>query len=245
MNNIPFVSIIIPAYNEESRLPKTLDQIADFIKTQTQSYEVIVVENGSTDQTYKTAEDFAADNPAFQVIHEEQSGKGRAVRTGMLAAKGQYRFMCDADLSMPIAELLKFLPPNFPDAAVVIGSREAEGAVRFDEPDYRHVGGRLVNWMIRLFAVPKIQDTQCGFKLFRADAAEDLFSSLTVLGWSFDIEVLFLARKRGYLMTELGIDWYYQDLSHVSPIKDTLRMVVDILKIRLYSLLGRYAKKKV
>lgn len=243
MNNTPFISIIIPAYNEESRLPDTLEKVAAFVEKQDYAFEVLVVENGSTDRTYQIAEDFAKQRPGFAVIHEEQNGKGRAVRRGMLEAAGQYRFMCDADLSMPIEELSKFLPPNFEDVPIVIGSREVVGAVRYDEPGFRHVGGRLVNWMIQLLAVPGIHDTQCGFKLFRADAAEDLFSVLTVLGWSFDIELLFVARKRGYTVAELGIPWYYAEFSHVSPVKDTLRMFADILKIRLYGLLGRYAKK--
>jgi hypothetical protein len=163
----------------------------------------------------------------------------------MLAAQGAYRFMCDADLSMPIAQLPRFFPPEGPEAEVVIGSREADGAVRYNEPSNRHWGGRLVNLVIRMLALPGLKDTQCGFKCFSAQTAEDLFSVQTVMGWSFDIEVLFVARKRGYEIVELGIPWYYSPQSHVSPVKDALKMMLDIFKVRINAWRGVYAKKEV
>jgi glycosyltransferase involved in cell wall biosynthesis len=239
-----YISIIIPAYNEEARLPKTLEQIAAFLQTQTYSYEVIVVENGSIDRTLEVAEEFAAEHDFIQVI-QSAKGKGEAVRAGMLTAKGSYRFMCDADLSMPIDELPRFFPPKGPAADVVIGSRGAEGAVRYNEPSNRHWGGRMVNLVIRLLALPGLWDTQCGFKNFSAQAAEDLFLAQTVMGWSFDIEILFIARMRGYTVAELGIPWYYSPESHVSPVKDAIKMLLDILKIRMNAWRGVYAKKKV
>jgi glycosyltransferase involved in cell wall biosynthesis len=238
------LSVIIPAYNEEQRLPQTLAQVAAFLQTQTYSYEVIVVENGSTDGTLALAEDFAAGHENVRVM-QSSKGKGMAVRSGMLAAKGDYRFMCDADLSMPIEELTRFIPPVGPEADVVVGSREAEGAVRYDEPSNRHWGGRLVNFVIRILALPGLRDTQCGFKMFSAYAAEDLFSIQTVMGWSFDIEVLFVARKRGYSIVELGIPWYYSAQSHVRPARDAIKMMLDIIKIRVNALQGKYAKKEV
>ena len=234
-----FLSVIVPAYNEEPRLPGTLDQIATYLQTQSYTFEVIVVENGSTDATYQIAESYAARYPQFSVIKEEGRGKGLAVRTGMLAARGEYRFMCDADLSMPIEEIDHFLPPQN-DAAVVIGSREADGAVRYNEPEHRHWGGRLVNFLIRLLALPGLRDTQCGFKSFSAQAAEDLFASQTLTGWSFDIEILFIARRRGYIIKEIGIPWYYYDNSHVSPVKDAFNMLIDIFKIWGNTLRGVY-----
>jgi len=240
MNTSPFLSIIIPAYNEENRLPETIARMAAFLRIQDYAYEVIVVENGSTDKTLEIAQACTAGYPAFRVIRLEEKGKGLAVRHGMLAARGQHRFMCDADLSMPIEELPRFLPPNFLDADIVIASREAPGAVRYNEPEHRHIGGRLVNLVIRLFAIPGIHDTQCGFKSFRDDVAEDLFSCQVVDGWSFDIELLYVARKRGYRIEELPIPWYYSDQSHVSPVKDALRMVWDIFKIRLNARRGIY-----
>ena len=166
MSDSPLLSIIIPAYNEEKRLPASLEKISAFLDKQSYTAEVVVVENGSTDRTYEVAADFAKEHEKFKVIQAQGRGKGLAVRTGMLAAQGQYRFMCDADLSMPIEELSKFLPPQIEAPQIVIGSREAPGAVRYDEPEFRHVGGRGINILIRLLALPKLHDTQCGFKLF-------------------------------------------------------------------------------
>ncbi len=237
------VSIIIPAYNEAIRLPETLNLVAEFLQTQDYITEVIVVENGSTDNTFEIAQKFSANHAGFRVIHEEKNGKGRAVQRGMLEAKGQYRFMCDADLSMPINELPRFLPPNHSDADIIIASREAPGAVRYNEPEFRHIGGRLINLVIRLLALPGFQDTQCGFKIFRDDIAEDLFSYQKNMGWSFDIELLYVARRRGYKIVEQPVPWYYSDQSHVSPIKDAIKMVLEIFEIRWNARRGKYAKK--
>lgn len=236
-----FLSIIIPAYNEEIRLPDTLEKTAAFLQTQTFSYEVLVIENGSTDRTLEIAREYSARFPFIKAIHEDGRGKGLAVRRGMQEACGEYRFMCDADLSMPIEEVVGFLPPQIEGADIIIGSREAQGAKRYDEPNSRHIGGRLVNLVIRMLALPGLQDTQCGFKMFHAPAAEALFSRQTIPGWSFDIELLFIARKLGYEIRELGIPWYYSEFSHVSPIKDALRMLLDILVMRVNALRGLYA----
>jgi glycosyltransferase involved in cell wall biosynthesis len=237
-----FLSVIVPAYNEEQRLCDTLPQIAEYLKKQSYTYEVIVVENGSTDGTLALAREIAGDYSFIRVMEADGRGKGLAVRTGMLAAEGQYRFMCDADLSMPIEEVSRFLPPQVEDVQLIIGSREAEGAVRYNEPDHRHWGGRLVNLVIRLLALPGLRDTQCGFKCFTSDVVDDLFTSQTLDGWSFDIEVIFVARRRGYSIKEIGIPWYYADMSHVSPIKDAIKMVLDILAIRWNALTGKYRR---
>lgn len=243
-SSMKHLSIIIPAYNEEHRLAKTLEQVCTYLSGQAYSYEVLVVENGSRDRTLEIAREFAAQHPFIRAIHEDARGKGLAVRRGMLEATGKFRFMCDADLSMPIEELSRFLPPESTGADIVIGSREAVGAQRFDEPASRHVGGRLINYSIQLLALPGLHDTQCGFKLFSAQAAEDLFSVQTLAGWAFDVEILFVARRRGYKIKEIGIPWHYFDHSHVSPVRDAIRMVLDILKIRWNSLRGMYAKKR-
>ncbi|MGD2026642.1 MAG: glycosyltransferase family 2 protein [Anaerolineales bacterium] len=234
------LSIIIPAYNEEQRLSSTLEQVAEFVQTQTYACEVLVVENGSTDRTLDIAREYAARFPFIRAIHEDGRGKGLAVRRGMLEASGGYRFMCDADLSMPVEEIARFIPPAANGADIVIGSREAEGAQRFDEPESRHIGGRLVNGFIRLLALPGLHDTQCGFKLFTARAAEDLFAAQTLMGWSFDIEILFIARRRGNTIKEIGIPWHYSEFSHVSPVKDALRMAWDILAMWVNYLRGVY-----
>src|SRR4051812_47658021 len=186
----PFLSIVIPAHNEERRLPQTLEQVVAFVKKQSFISEVIVVENGSRDQTLQVAQDFAARHPFIQAIHEGQPGKGRAIRKGMLAARGEYRFFADADFSMPVDEISRFLPPAI-DAPIVIASREGPGAVRYDEPTYRHFTGRVFNTIIRLLVLHDLNDTQCGFKMFRADAARELFPRQTLMGWSFDVELLY------------------------------------------------------
>lgn len=236
----PFLSIIVPAYNEESRLPNALLKISRFLETQPYSSEVLVVENGSHDGTLQIAQEFAREHPAFQAIHAPGRGKGLAVQLGMLRARGEYRFMCDADLSMPIEEVPRFLPPAKTGVDIVIASREAPGAVRYHEPAYRHFGGRVINWMIRLLALPGFQDTQCGFKCFRAAAAQDIFTRLTLLGWSFDVEALLIARRRAYKIVELPIPWYFNPDSKLNLLQDTLRMAVDLLRLRRNALSGCY-----
>jgi glycosyltransferase involved in cell wall biosynthesis len=235
----PFLSIIIPAYNEEHRLPSALEQVAEFIHQQSYVTEVLIVENGSDDQTLPIAQAFAREHFSFHVLRESR-GKGRAVRRGMLEASGAYRFMCDADLSMPIGEINGFLPPALQDFDLAIGSREAPGAVRYEEPLYRHLGGRLINLMIQSLAIPGVQDTQCGFKCFRASIAKDLFSHQTLTGWSFDIELLYVARRRGYHIVEVPIPWYFNPESKLNVVLDAVRMGLDILKIRRNAMQGVY-----
>ncbi|GAB4496293.1 MAG: glycosyltransferase family 2 protein [Anaerolineales bacterium] len=234
------LSIIIPAYNEAQRLPNTLGQALKFIEQQPYTSEIVVVENGSRDNTLQIAQNFAAQYPQVRVLHNAQPGKGRAVQTGMLAAHGEYRFMADADLSMPIEQVNRFLPPNS-SAPIVIGSREAPGAVRYNEPAYRHWGGRFINLVIRALALPGLRDTQCGFKCFRADVARDLFSVQTIMGWAFDVEILYIARLRGYEIHELAIPWYFNPESKLNVVRDALRMMRDIAEIRSKAQRGVYA----
>jgi glycosyltransferase involved in cell wall biosynthesis len=236
------LSLIIPAYNEEQRLPYTLEKTLTFIQQQPYAAEILIVENGSTDQTAEIAKAFAARHPQVTVLHESRPGKGNAVRRGMLAAQGTYRFMADADLSMPIEEVTRFLPPQLTDCDIAIASREAPGAVRYEEPAFRHWGGRAINTLIRLLALPGLHDTQCGFKCFRAPIAEDLFRHQTLPGWSFDIELLYIARLRGYRILEIPIPWHYRPESKVNPIRDAMRMALDILTIRKNAQTGKYAQ---
>ncbi|GJQ36548.1 MAG: glycosyltransferase family 2 protein [Anaerolineales bacterium] len=238
-----FLSIIIPAHNEENRLPRTLEEIFSFLKGQSYPSEVIVVENGSTDETLSIANDFAKEHPGLVVIHEDRNGKGNAVRRGMLEARGEYRFICDADLSMPIEDLPHFLPPDIIDFDIAIGSREAPGSIRYNEPPYRHIGGRAINLAIRSLILPGLNDTQCGFKCFRASATEDLFRLQTLTGWSFDIELLYLARRKKLRIREIPIRWYFDPDSKVSAVRDALRMIGDIFRIHLNALRGAYESK--
>ena len=236
----PFLSIIIPAYNEEHRLPHTLEDLSDFLAKQTYSYEVLVVENGSQDATLKIAEEFAALHHNFKAYHEDSRGKGLAVRRGMFEAKGVFRFMCDADFSMPITEINRFFPPKLIDTDIAIASREAVGSKRIGEPFYRHLGGRWINTAIRWFVIPGLHDTQCGFKCFRQEVALDLFKNITLTGWSFDIEMLYIARSRGYIITEIPIPWYFNPESKLNVFQDALLMFRDILTIRAKARRGVY-----
>ena len=236
----PLLSIIIPAYNEENRLPKTLEQVLTFIQQQTYQSEVLIIENGSSDRTFEIAQDFASGYPQISAVHLDNSGKGLAIQDGMLRAAGQYRFMCDADLSMPIAEVNRFLPPTLENFEIAIGSREAPGSVRYNEPGYRHWGGRGTNLLIRWFALPRLRDTQCGFKMFRADIAEDIFGYQSITNWSFDIEVLYIARLRGYQIIEIPIPWYFNPETKLNPVRDALNMAADIFTIRRNARQGLY-----
>lgn len=228
----PLLSIIIPAYNEEHRLPVALEKVLNFLQSQTYRSEILVVENGSRDRTAEIAQEYAEHYPNLHLIREPIPGKGLAVRRGMLVAKGEYRFICDADLSMPIEEVNRFLPPQLHEFDIAIGSREVPGAVRYNEPVYRHIIGRGFNLLVRILTVPGIQDTQCGFKCFRAEVVDDLFQTQVLNGWTFDVEVLFIAYKRGYSVVEVPIPWYYNPGSRVRLLQDTMTMFSDLFRIR-------------
>lgn len=240
MDSSPVLSLIIPAFNEGRRLPQTLPQIVNFVEAQSYSSEVIVVNNNSSDDTRSIAEEFAAEFPFIHVLDEPAQGKGAAVRTGMLAAKGEYLFMADADLSMPIEEVNKFMPPNIDDYDVAIASREVPGAVRYNEPAYRHLMGRVFNLIVKVLAIPGFQDTQCGFKCFRRLAALDVLDCQSIDGWAFDVELLFIAQRRGYRIVEVPINWYYRSNSRINPIHDAINMVREVVRIRMNGWRGRY-----
>ncbi|HMN60655.1 MAG TPA: glycosyltransferase family 2 protein [Anaerolinea sp.] len=236
----PFLSIILPAHNEEQRLPPSLKKVQAFIDAQPYPAEVIVVENGSTDGTYAAARGFLERMPTLRVVQESGRGKGLAVRRGMLEAPGEYRIFCDVDFSMPVEQISNFIPPALPQVDVAIASREAPGAKRYGEPELRHFIGRGFNTLVRWMALPGLQDTQCGFKCFRGDVAARIFPLQTITGWTFDVEVLFIARKMGYSILEVPIPWYYNADSKVRVIKDSIHMFTDLIDIRLKALRGQY-----
>lgn len=235
-----FLSVIIPAHNEEKRLPPTLMTVNAYLGRQSYTSEIVVVENGSQDLTAVVTEAFAAEHPRVRLIREGARGKGLAVRRGMLEARGGWRFICDADLSMPIEEIAKFLPPQLDGVDVAIASREAPGAHRYNEPLHRHLIGRAFSNLVKLFALPGFEDTQCGFKCFSARAAEEVFRVQRLNGMSFDVEALFIADKRGYKIIEVPINWYFQSESRVRLIDDSLRMFRDVLTIRRNWNEGKY-----
>ncbi len=228
----PFLSVVIPAYNEEPRIAETLAKVTEYLAAQDYKWEVVVADDGSTDHTAQLVGQVIVEHPNVRILRLRHGGKGWAVKNGMLAAEGQYRLLCDADLSVPIQQVERLLPPTGPDSDIVLGSREAPGASRYDEPARRHFMGRLFNLFVSRLAVPGFADTQCGFKCFRGEAAQVLFPRLTIDGFAFDVELLHLARKLGRSFSEVGVDWYYRSQSKVRPVRDSLTMTVDLVKIR-------------
>ncbi len=237
-----FLSVVIPAYNEADGIASTLDRWIAFLSAWAPSFEVIVVDDGSLDGTAAIVRAAAARDGRIRLIAAGHAGKGAAVRRGMLEAGGDWRFLADADLSMEPAQLPRFFTGNGTRGAadVAIGSREAAGAIRVGEPWRRHVIGRGFNWISRAVAVPGIQDTQCGFKLFRRDAAERLFPRLTLDGFAFDVELLFLARRSGFTVREIAVTWQYMPGSRVG-LGSGLKAFLGILQVRLNAWRGRYA----
>ncbi len=236
----PFLSIILPAHNEEKRLPPSLEKVAAFLASQAYTSEVIVVENGSSDRTYEAACSFQERIPNLRVLKESGRGKGLAVRRGMIEAAGEYRIFCDVDFSMPVEEISRFIPPALPKMDVAIASREAKGGIRYNEPELRHFIGRGFNTLVRWMALPGLQDTQCGFKCFRGEVAERIFPLQTITGWTFDVEVLFIARQMGYSILEVPIPWYYNGDSKVRVLNDSFHMFTDLIDIRIKARRGQY-----
>jgi dolichyl-phosphate beta-glucosyltransferase len=238
----PYLSIIIPAHNEAARLPGALEQVFKFIDQQAYSTEVLVIENGSHDQTLQVGQEYAKSHPNLRILHLDESGKGRAIRQGIFETHGKYRFIADADFSMPVEEINHFLPPAC-DVDIGIASREAPGSIRYNEPPFRHFTGRVFNLLIRWLVLPGLHDTQCGFKCFREEAANDIFRYQSLNGWSFDVEVLKVARLHGWQIKEIPIRWYYFPGSKVSIIRDSIKMFFELLAIRRNARRGDYDHK--
>jgi dolichyl-phosphate beta-glucosyltransferase len=236
----PSLSIVVPAFNEADRISNTLDDLASWLASTNLSWELRVVDDGSTDRTADVVSRLGAQDARIVLQREPHRGKGGTVRAGMLAAHGDLRFMCDADMSMPVHELSRFLALVPSQFDIVIGSREGVGARRVGEPTYRHRMGRVFNALVRGAAVPDVNDTQCGFKMFTREAADAVFPRITIDGWAFDIEALVIARRRGFRIHEMPIEWHYRELSRVSPVRDSLLMARDVLRIRANAARGRY-----
>jgi len=235
-----YLSFIIPAFNEEKRIHSTLEATIQYLSKQSFSWEILVMDDGSTDKTALLVKTFCSSDPRVQLITLPHKGKGFAVQQGMLQAAGGYRFFADADLSMPIDQFDRFSPELIGDFDIAIASREILGARRLKEPRLRYIMGRAFNLITRLVALKDISDTQCGFKLFKAEIADRLFSLQRTKGFSFDIEILFLAQKSGLNIKEIPIDWYYNGESKVQRFRDAFLMIKDIIIIRFNYLLGKY-----
>lgn len=237
------LSIVIPAFNEAARIGGTLTALREQLPRDLR-WDIIVVDDGSADETAAIVVQAAESDPRVRVVREPHRGKGGALRAGLLAAGGERRFMCDADLSMPVGELPRFLEALPAQCDIAIGTREGLGARRVGEPAYRHVAGRIFNRLVRAAAVSGVDDTQCGFKMFTAAAAQAIFPWITIEGWAVDIEILCIAAMRGLRVKEIPIEWHYRDRSQVSLVRDSLRMARDVMKIRLNAARGRYNMRR-
>jgi glycosyltransferase involved in cell wall biosynthesis len=234
------LTIVVPAFNEERRLGATLAALRDYLERQPWDWKVRVVDDGSVDGTAGIADAFALEHPRVVVQREPHRGKGGAVKAGLLAAGGAYRFICDADLSMPVGEISRFLPPLATGFDVAIGSREGRLARRVGEPAYRHLAGRLFNFLVQRLALPGIEDSQCGFKMFTARAVAAIFPRVTIDGWAFDVEALTIAREQGLVVIEVPIEWHYRADSQLSMWRDGAGMLRELLRIKWRALSGRY-----
>ncbi len=228
----PYLSLIIPAYNECRRIAATVEQVRGFVKLHGWIYEIIVVDDGSTDQTSKAV---PTDDCVRVISYQPNRGKGYAVRQGMLASRGEYVAFSDADLSAPIEELTKLFDAIKSGAEVAIGSRAmAKSELLLRQPFYRELGGKALNLIIQLLAVRGIHDTQCGFKLFRGGVARKIFKECILDGWGFDVEALYLTRKLGYSIAEISVKWSHDADSKISPFSAGLQVLKDLLRIRLH-----------
>jgi dolichyl-phosphate beta-glucosyltransferase len=250
------LSIVIPAYNEEHRLPSTVSEACRFLRTLPVGWELIIADDGSTDGTAGVAKRCAEECPEIRHLRLSHGGKALAVRAGVLASSGEIVIFTDADLATPIEYVRDAYDLLRGDADVVIGSREGAGSKRLGEPLHRHWMGRLYNYVVQAVLLPGIKDTQCGFKGFRRAVAIDLFGSSILysengpertgpLVTAFDVELLYLARKRCYHIHELPVVWRHVTGSKVRPGIDGLLMLKDVFQVRINDLRGRYSKPTV
>jgi glycosyltransferase involved in cell wall biosynthesis len=228
------LSVVIPAYNEEERLGPTLERLHRHLASRALSWEIVVVDDGSRDGTCAVVERAMLTIPNLSLVRQTPNrGKGAAVRRGMLAARGELRVMWDADSSMPPEELPRLLAPLLARRArIAIASRYVAGARTVKQPAYRVLWGRLCNKVVQRTLVPGVVDTQCGFKAFTAEAARNLFSSATIDGWAFDLEILALARRRELAIEEVGVEWKDDGRSRVNPLVDMWKVIREAFVIR-------------
>ncbi len=245
-----FLSIVIPAYNEEDNFQAgVLEKVDAYLSKRNYLWEVVVVDDGSVDQTPVLLRKFTRGKKNWHFLERKHQGKAGAVTEGVLVAKGENILFSDFDQATPLDQVEKLLQKIKQGYQIVVGSREIKGAKREKEPFYRHLMGKGFNLLVRILVINDIHDTQCGFKLFTRQAAEKIFPQLKVYKkrkiadaytGAFDVELLFLAKKNGLKVAEVPVDWCHVKTTRVNPIKDSLRMFFDVLKIRLYDFLGKY-----
>ena len=230
------ISIIIAAFNEEKRIIPSLLKIKEYINKQNIPYEIIVVDDGSTDHTHTVVRDLIKDIPYLKVIHyAPNKGKGHALRTGVLASKGEIILLSDADLSTPIEELSKLLPLIYNHKCdIAIGSRAlALSEIVKKQPWWRQSMGKFFNKLVKALVIEDFKDTQCGFKVFRGDIARSLFKEAQIDRFAYDVEILAIGKKKGCKIVEAPVRWINSPESKVNPVKDSLQMFGDLLKIRM------------
>ena len=237
-----FLSIVIPAYNESNRIVKTLDLLSDYLSLQDYSWEIVVANDGSLDRTINEIKGWTITHPLINVhlIDLMHRGKGAAVRSGMSYATGSFKMMCDADLAMPVDHISDFIREMRLGRDVVVGSREAAGAIRINESKFRHIVGRFFNWFVNLLIDSGFKDTQCGFKCFTSNAAKLLFDRQVVDGWAFDVEVLMLAKKYNMTTFELPIRWYHNSDSRLRIGPAAIEMIRDTILVKIRHIMGIY-----
>jgi len=228
------LSVVVPCFNEEQRLPRTIEQIESFLDGRHADYELILVDDGSADRTRQVMDAAAAEHSAVRVeALPHNRGKGRALAVGVAAAKGDEILLTDADLSTPIEELDKLQAALDGGAGVAIASRAVRGSrVEVSQPIYRVVMGKAFNLIVQAVLLPGIWDTQCGFKLFRADVARQVFEGLSTDGFGYDPEVLYRARKRGFKIVEVPVVWRNSAPTKVSPVRSSLDMLRHVIRVR-------------
>jgi dolichyl-phosphate beta-glucosyltransferase len=225
-----WLSVVIPAYNEETRLPATLELATGYLRLLGRSFEVLVADDGSVDATREVA---VAAGPEVSALALPHAGKGAALRAGVLASRGEFVLCTDADLSAPITQLPVLLDCLEAGAAVAIGSRALRSSrIRVEQPIYRRTMGRVFNLLVQIILLPGLHDTQCGFKLFRGDIARDVFRQLQIDGFACDVEVLFLLRLLGQSIVEVAVEWNNSPGSRVSPVRDSADMFFELISIR-------------
>jgi len=246
------LSIVVPAYNEKNRIGITLTKISSFLNDFDPEYEIIVSDDGSTDNTSEVVETIAKNNDRVFLVKNLHKGKGFAVKSGVMRSNGRFVLLCDADLATPIDELKRLMvwvkDNNFD---VAIASREGIGSTRKNEPLRRHIMGRVFNFIIKLLVLPGINDTQCGFKLFKGQVAKEVFSKARLYSDSskelkvpkvtaYDVEILYIAKKLGYMIKEVPVTWEYVKTTRVSTVRDSFANLLDVLKVKFNSIKGLY-----
>ncbi len=238
------LSVVIPVYNEEKRIPKTLRDSLDYLKKSKLSHEILIVDDGSTDGVLGVVETFRKkkDGPALRILKQGTNrGKGAAVKRGALEARGDMVLYMDADNATPLSQYERFRPLIAEGYDVVVGSRAVDRSmVRVHQPLHREAMGRFFNILVQLAATPGLKDTQCGFKAFRRKTAQAVFARQTIGRFGFDVEILYIARKQGWRIVETPVEWFDAPGSKVHVFRDSLAMLTDLAVIRWKDLTGRY-----